>query len=127
MANVLRIPSLTRTRIVLALAVALVTDGLQLLAGPPGWVLFDQVTDIIAMVLVSALVGFHPLLLPTFVLEFIPLVGMLPTWTGCVAAVVMMRRRSDASPPSASVVQSPPPTQAPPPIKPPGSTPVIDV
>jgi hypothetical protein len=36
------------------------------------------------------LIGFHPLLLPTSVLEFLPLADMLPTWTGCVAIVVAL-------------------------------------
>jgi hypothetical protein len=39
------------------------------------------------------LIGFHPLLLPTFVLEFVPLTDMLPTWTGCVALVMRARKR----------------------------------
>jgi hypothetical protein len=45
------------------------------------------------MVVVSRLIGFHPLLLPTFALEFVPLTDMLPTWTGCVALVVRSRKR----------------------------------
>jgi hypothetical protein len=80
------------------------------------------------MVLVSALVGFHPLLLPTFVLEFIPLVDMLPTWTGCVAAVVLMRRRQSVPPPNSPPMQpTRPPPAGPPPIQSPDSGPVIDV
>jgi hypothetical protein len=41
------------------------------------------------------------LLLPSFVLEFIPLADMLPTWTGCVALVVALRKREQVgtSPP----------------------------
>jgi len=44
------------------------------------------------------------LLLPTFVVEFLPLVDLLPTWTGCVAVVVALRKRQQAiaTPPPAS-------------------------
>ena len=40
--RLLRVPKLTRTRMVLALAVAVIADGLQLLLGPLGWVFGDQ-------------------------------------------------------------------------------------
>jgi hypothetical protein len=46
-----------------------------------------------AMALVWRLLGFHPLLLPTFVLKFLPVADLLPTWTGCVALVVAIRKR----------------------------------
>jgi hypothetical protein len=94
-----RVPNLTRTRIVLALAVAVMADGLQLLLGPLGWAFGDQLIDVVAMLLVIWLVGFHWLLLPSFVLEFIPVVDELPTWTACTVAVVALRRRREKSPP----------------------------
>jgi hypothetical protein len=79
------------------------TDVLQFVAGPLGWVLADEVLDLIAMILTWRVLGFHPLLLPTFALEFLPVVDMLPTWTGCVAIVVALRKkqqivRADAGP-----------------------------
>jgi hypothetical protein len=86
-------PTLTRWRILLALLVALTADGLQLLLGPIGWAFSDEAIDVVAMGLTSFLIGFHVLLLPTFILELIPVVGMLPTWTACVIAVVALRRR----------------------------------
>jgi hypothetical protein len=85
---------LTGTRIGLAIAVAVIADGMQFAAGPLGWVGFDQVVDMVAMILTSLLLGFHPLLLPTFVIEFIPVLGALPTWSGCVGAVILLRKRS---------------------------------
>lgn len=91
-------PPLTRARIVFALAVAVTTDALQLLSGPPGWLFLDETLDVIAMVLTSATLGFHPLLLPTFVLELLPVTDWLPTWTGCTAAVVLLRRRVQPPP-----------------------------
>ncbi len=95
--NLFRTPRLTRRRIYLAFAVAIVTDGLQLMTGPFGFVLFDQALDTIAMLLTSCLLGFHLVLLPTFVLELIPVLGWLPTWTGCVALLVSMRKREQAT------------------------------
>jgi len=86
-------PVLTRQRVWLAFVVAVVADGLQLLLGPLGWLVLDEVIDLLAMGLSFWLLGFHPLLLPTFVLEIIPVVDMLPTWTGCVAVVVALRQR----------------------------------
>jgi hypothetical protein len=87
-------PVLTRSRIGGAYAVAIATDGLQLLLGPFGWAFSDEILDIIALVITTKLLGFHPLLLPTFVLELVPLADALPTWTGCVALVVALRKRA---------------------------------
>lgn len=101
---------LTRSRVRLALAIAATTDVIQLLLGPFGWIFADEILDVGAMILTWRLIGFHPLLLPTFVLEFLPVADMLPMWTGCVALVVALRRKQ----------QAPPPT-------PPSPGPVIDV
>jgi hypothetical protein len=56
-----------------------------------------------------ATIGFHFLLLPTFVIELFPLLDMAPTWTGCVLAVIALRRRSE-TPPDASVPPQIPPS-----------------
>ena len=112
-----RTPTLTRRRMAFALAVAIVADGLQLLLsvlGPLGF-LVDEIIDVIAMLLTIRTLGFHLLLLPTFVVEFLPLVDMLPTWTGCVIAVIALRKRGQ--PPA----ESPPGT--PPLLPPPGVDP----
>ena len=81
---------LTPARIRSAYVVAVAADVVQLLLGPIGWVAADAAVDVGAMIGTSWLLGFHPLLLPTFVLELVPLADMLPTWTGCVALVVVM-------------------------------------
>jgi hypothetical protein len=90
------ITAITRTRIRSAYAVALLTDALQILLGPLGWTFADEVLDLIAMIVISWLIGFHALLLPTFVLELVPIADLLPTWTGAVALVLALRRRSHA-------------------------------
>lgn len=97
--NFWRHPFLTKSRIWFAVVVALVTDALQLALGPFGWVFVDEGLDIVAMVLISWAIGFHMLLLPTFVIKFIPGPDMLPTWTGCTAAVIMLRKRAQQKPP----------------------------
>ncbi len=89
----LRVPRLTRRRMMCAMAIAVVADGAQLLLGPFGWVFLVQAIDVIAAVLVSCTLGFHWLLLPSFVVELIPIVDMLPTWTACVAAVIVLRKK----------------------------------
>ena len=105
--SLLQVPLLTRSRVTTAYVAAVVTDGLQLLAGPLGWVAFDQALDAVAAILMWRLLGFHPLLLPTFVVEFLPVADMLPTWTGCVALVVALRKRQQQSvpaPPQGTVI-----------------------
>ena len=102
----------------LALVVAAVADGLQIpfQAVPVA----PEIIDVIAMILTTLLLGFHLLLLPTFVVEFIPIVDMLPTWLGCVLAVIALRRREQG--PAAPRVDGQPtslPPLSPPLIAPP--------
>ena len=84
MNGLFRIPVLNRRRIWLAMIVAVLTDALQLLLGPWGWVFFDQAADVVAMSLITLLIGFHPLLLPTFLVEFFPGLDLRP-WMSIVA------------------------------------------
>jgi hypothetical protein len=91
-------PPLTPARVRLAYTIAVITDALQFVLGPLGWVVADQVLDVVAAVATWRTLGFHPLLLPTFALELVPLADMLPTWTGCVALVVALRKRQQAVP-----------------------------
>jgi hypothetical protein len=101
---------LTPGRVRLAYAIAVTTDLVQFLLGPLGWVGADEILDVAAMMLTSRTIGFHPLLLPTFALEFLPVVDMLPTWTGCVALVVALRKGQQSAT-----------------LPPPSSGPIIDV
>ena len=84
---------LTRSRIRAAYGVAIATDILQFALGPFGWAFTDEILDVVALIATTKLIGFHPLLLPTFLLEVVPVIDVLPTWTGCVALVVAMRRK----------------------------------
>jgi len=96
-------------------AIAVAADGLQLLLGAFGWLGLDQAIDCAAMVLISKIIGFHILLLPTFVLELVPVLEDLPTWTACTGAVIVLRQRE----------QKPPAPPAPPTAPP--DKPVIDI
>ena len=115
-------PLLTRKRIWFAYVVAVVTDGIQIGLGPLGWSLIDQGLDVLAMLLIMGALGFHLLLLPTFVLELLPVADMLPTWTGCTAAVVLLRKRAQAPPPPGSATVLGPPALPPAPQSPSGAS-----
>ena len=108
MTNPFRAKPLTRARIGWAIAVAVISDGIQVAAGPFGWVGFDQTVDVVAMIITSLLLGFHPLLLPTFIVELVPLVDLMPTWTGCVGAVIFLRKRSHPTEPPVVTADSNP-------------------
>jgi hypothetical protein len=86
-------PVLSRRRVWLSYTTAVVADGVQLLLGPIGFAFADEAIDVAMMIITSRLLGFHPLLLPAFILELVPLADLLPTWTGCVALVVALRKR----------------------------------
>ena len=107
MTNFFHVPVLTRKRIALAFAVAIAVDAVQLGLGPLGLGFFDEILDGFAMILICLLIGFHPLLLPTFALEILPVVDMLPAWTGCVALVVALKQNVTRPEPNAS-----PPTES---------------
>ncbi len=104
-------PPLTRNRIWFTLVVAMVTDSLQFLFGPAGWFFADETLDVIAMVLTTAAIGFHTLLLPTFIIEFLPITDILPTWTGCVTTVILLRKRAEvrAQPRPPKIIRAEPP------------------
>ena len=89
-------PVLTPVRIKCAYLVAITVDVAQLALGPFGWAFADELLDVVAAILEWRFIGFHPLLLPTFALELLPVADMLPTWTGCVAIVVSLRKRQQA-------------------------------
>lgn len=102
-------PLLTRRRMWLACGVAVTADLLQLagdLFPGLGWV-FDEGVDLVAMVVQSFVLGFHPLLLPTFLVKAVPGLNALPTWTGCTLLVIGLRRKQQTPTPAAA--GSPPP------------------
>jgi hypothetical protein len=97
-------PKLTRTRILLAFAASVIADVLQFpinaasatgIFAIPGEVA-DLALDTVVMIIMSALLGFHWSFLPSFILEAVPGLDLIPTWTGCVAFVAWRRRKAEA-------------------------------
>lgn len=92
--------SLTPFRIVAALAVALLADVIQL----PLTIGFSTVilsvlcfmalvaVNSLAFVLTSLFLGFHWALLPALLMETVPGLGAIPSWTASVAYAVWSRR-----------------------------------
>ncbi len=103
----MRVPKLTWARMILALIVAVVADGLQFLLGPFGWVFVDQLIDCVTMVLITWLIGFHVLLLPSFVINLVPVLEDLPTWIACTAVVIALRKREQRSAPPPNPPEKP--------------------
>jgi hypothetical protein len=128
-------PALTRNRIILAFAIAVIADIIQFpivaveatgVFSIPGE-LADFLVDCVVMVATTMLLGFHWMLLPTLFMEVIPGLDLLPTWTACVAYVVWRRKKEQTQrqplspvidirevevvsmPPAAKVMQPPPP------------------
>lgn len=102
MNSLLRTPRLTAVRMVLAMAVAVVADGLQFLLaalGPVEWAFVEPVIDSVAAVIIVWLIGFHILLLPTFIVKLVPVLEELPTWTACTAAVIALRKHEQKNGP----------------------------
>jgi hypothetical protein len=135
-------PVLTRKRIILAFAIAVVADAIQFpiiaveatgIFSIPGE-LADFLVDSVVMVATTFLVGFHRILLPTLFVEVIPGLDLFPTWTACVTYVIWLRKKEHVQPQSVSpvidvgevdVVSTPPAsnvTQPSPPLPPGGAS-----
>jgi len=111
-------PDLTKKRIVLAYVVAVAADVLEFPITAlentgfgiiPGE-LAAGVVDAVVFGIMTRLLGFHWLFLPSFVLEAIPEIDVLPTWVGCVAYVVWQRKKERAQlppPPAIPVTDTP--------------------
>jgi hypothetical protein len=52
----------------------------------------DGVLDVAVAAALTALIGFHWSFLPAFVAESIPVVDLVPTWTGAVWLALRARR-----------------------------------
>ena len=88
-------PSITRIRVAWVLALAV--DAIQIpatAAGPVGWFL-DIGLDLITMIVMWALLGFHWAFLPSFLTEWIPYLNMAPFWT--LAVGFATRGRGEAT------------------------------
>ena len=99
-------PELTQGRIIGAFAIAIIADLIQFpitaveatgLFAIPGE-LADFVLDCFVMGATTVLLGFHWMLLTSLLVELVPGLDLIPTWTGCVAFVVWQRKRQQAQP-----------------------------
>jgi len=89
-------PPLSRTRIRAAWAIALAVDAIQIPAdatGPVGWLLGAGL-DVVTMVIMWTMLGFHWAFLPSFVTEAVPYLNLAPFWT--LAVAIATRGRGDA-------------------------------
>lgn len=104
---------LSPARITAAFAVAVGADILQLpltamsltgfLTVPAE--LFDLLLDGVVCIVLSVLLGgFHWLLIPAFLVEAIPFVDALPTWTATVGALVLLRKQEASRAKAATTV-----------------------
>jgi hypothetical protein len=115
-------PTLSSNRTILAFVIAGLADLVQIpltafmvsIVGAPVAFFFVLIINCVLTGILSLLLGFHWLLLPSFLLEQVPGIGALPTWTACVALVVKQRKDEAAAwqPPPASY--APPPSASPP-------------
>jgi hypothetical protein len=97
-------PKLARNRIMVAFAIAAIADALEFpisaveitVVGAPSGELAAFVLDCVVMGAMTKLLGFHWMFLPSFCVEVIPGLDLLPTWVGCVAFVVWQRKKAQA-------------------------------
>ena len=112
-------PLPTRERIWLARGLAVLMDLVQLhpaLEIPP----VNQILDVATAAVMTWLVGWHWAFLPTFLVEAVPIVDIVPTWT---LAVLIATRGGVPAPAPAVTVEPPAPPPRPPRRLPPGQVP----
>ncbi|WP_291270629.1 hypothetical protein [Geothrix sp.] len=89
---------LSKTRIRAAWVIALAVDAIQVpidASGPLGWFLGAGL-DLITMVVMWVMVGFHWAFLPSFVTEAVPYLNLAPLWT--LAVALATRGRGEGGP-----------------------------
>jgi hypothetical protein len=78
--------------------IAIVADALQLVLFPffvEGFSsVLNDVLDVVVCAALVRLIGWNPLLLPTFVVEMLPVGDLAPTWTIAVFVATRSRRSS---------------------------------
>jgi hypothetical protein len=100
---------LSKTRIRVAWAIALAVDAIQVpadLSGPVGWFLGAGL-DLITMIVLWAMLGFHWAFLPSFVTEAVPYLNLAPLWT--LAVALATRGRGGEALPQPATPEAPKP------------------
>jgi len=109
---------LTPRRIWTARALAVLVDLVQFALLPVELTPLNNVIDVATGIALYVLVGWHWAFLPTFAVEMVPFVDLVPTWT---LAVAIATRGRTAPAPAVTVEPAAPPP--PPPSLPPGQAP----
>ena len=104
-------PLLTPRRIWIARGLAVLVDLAQFALLPAELTPLNNVIDVVTALALLALVGWHWAFLPTFVVEMVPFVDLVPTWTLAVAIAT----RGGMAPAAPTVTVEPPAPPAPPP------------
>ena len=111
-------PLATPQRIWIARGLAVLMDlvqALPVLEVPP----VNQIVDVATAIALTWLVGWHWAFLPTFVVEAVPIVDLVPTWT----LAVLIATRGRMAPTGPTVTVEPPAPPPSPPRLPPGQAP----
>jgi hypothetical protein len=107
---------ITPAQVRTARIVAATADLLQIVLLPaffPGWASpAADVTDVVVALVMYGLLGWHWAFLPTFAIELVPFVDLVPTWTAAVFLVTRSRAVPETAP-GAPVVVEPPPREEP--------------
>ena len=103
---------LTPRRIWTARALAVLVDLVQFALLPVELTPLNNVIDVATGIALYVLVGWHWAFLPTFAVEMVPFVDLVPTWT--LAVAVATRGRVAPVPPTVTVEPPAPPAPPPP-------------
>ncbi len=114
-------PLLTPRRIWIARGLAVLVDLAQFALLPAELTPLNNLIDVATALAMIALVGPHWAFLPTFVVEMVPFVDLVPTWT--IAVAIATRGRVAPSSPTVTVEPPAPPPPPARPALPPGQAP----
>ena len=81
-------PRFSRKQLALAFGIAAIADAIGILAGPLPPLIW--VVDIVTVILLFIVLGWHWMLLPGLVMEAIPGVDMLPFWLLVEGSIAVM-------------------------------------
>ena len=112
---------LTPRRIWIARGLAVLVDLAQVALLPAELTPLNNVIDVATAIALVALVGWHWAFLPTFAVEMVPFVDLVPTWT--LAVMIATRGKIPGDP---VVVERPRPAPPPPALPPAGQAPPRD-
>jgi len=100
-------PPLSKSRLRAAWIVAVAVDAIQIpveATGLLGWIVGAGL-DVVTMIVLWSLVGFHWAFLPSFLLEWIPYLDYAPLWT--LAVLIATRGRGEDTLPAPTLPPRP--------------------